>query len=579
MTSDRWTARRLDLLAGAAVVSLVALTYANACHGELFFDNHYILSDHRLRDPAELPSIWLKDYWYGLTPSRLWRPLTTFTYFLNYTVLGSGQSAFGYHAVNILLHAGCALLVLALLRRLGLARPFALLGAAVFACHPIATEAVTNIVGRADLLATLFTIGALLIVRRSLLAAALLYAMGLLSKESAVVTPALLIVLGACVPRFLGEHGSVAARARRLLRPTVAFALTLAVYLAIRSWVLSGAAETLTREANFLVGLPWLTQKLTAIKVIGLQVALLIFPVDSLGRLGLRPGARRDQRRRSAALARRARARGRARARCARPAPSAEPVRRRRSLVRGRADTDQQSAVPDRHRDGRAAPLSAERGGRARARGGRRGARARLARAGGAHRARDRGGADRRIALRPRVRAQRGLERRPHVLAVYGLGVAAVCARAAHVRALASQGGLARVRRTRRAARARGRDRSGGHREPRVAGVRARGALAARACAGADRRMRSAIGRRPPSKVRAASALEERVPHGPSSHLARARATLAITDAVAGGGQADLLAQAHASYRRAISLDPTNVAFQRELAGFLLTSPGNGTRR
>jgi hypothetical protein len=74
-------------------------------------------------------------------------------------------------------------------------------------------------------------------------------------------------------------------------------------------------------------------------------------------------------------------------------------------------------------------------------------------------------------------------------------------------------------------------------------------------------------------QLRAASALEERTPDGPSSHLARARATLAITDAVAGGGsQADLLAQANASYRRAISLDPTNVPFQRELAGFLLTS-------
>src|SRR5262249_14487515 len=74
-------------------------------------------------------------------------------------------------------------------------------------------------------------------------------------------------------------------------------------------------------------------------------------------------------------------------------------------------------------------------------------------------------------------------------------------------------------------------------------------------------------------QVRAAAALEEHAPGEASSHLARARAVLAITEADARREARDeLTAEANEAYRRAISLDPTNVSFQREFAGFLLTT-------
>ena len=61
----------------------------------------------------------------------------------------------GYHVVNFLLHWANVWLVLVIVRRLSKRLSLAVLAAALFAVHPINIESVTNIVGRADLLATL----------------------------------------------------------------------------------------------------------------------------------------------------------------------------------------------------------------------------------------------------------------------------------------------------------------------------------------------------------------------------------------------------------------------------------------
>ena len=65
-----------------------------------------------------------------------------------------GAAAIGYHLTNLLLHALNALLLIELARRSGASEPAALLGAAVFALHPIQTEAVAYVAGRTDVLMT-----------------------------------------------------------------------------------------------------------------------------------------------------------------------------------------------------------------------------------------------------------------------------------------------------------------------------------------------------------------------------------------------------------------------------------------
>ena len=63
---------------------------------------------------------------------------------------------YGFHLTNLLLHLVNVTLVLVIARRLTNRPWLALLAAAIFAVHPAETESVTNVVGRADELATLW---------------------------------------------------------------------------------------------------------------------------------------------------------------------------------------------------------------------------------------------------------------------------------------------------------------------------------------------------------------------------------------------------------------------------------------
>src|SRR5204862_5524189 len=105
---------------------------------------------------------------------------------------------FGYHFLNWMLHSVNATLVYLLVWLLLGETLWAAVAAGLWAVHPLLTESVTNLVGRADLLAGIGVLGALLCYilatreagRRQWMwlgAAAALTALGMFSKESAVV--------------------------------------------------------------------------------------------------------------------------------------------------------------------------------------------------------------------------------------------------------------------------------------------------------------------------------------------------------------------------------------------------------
>ena len=151
------TPRTRTWLEAGALVVLTLAAYANSFHAELALDNRVVIGDDpRLREVAwrNVALIFTQGYWWPTLASDLYRPLTTLSYWFNYAVLGNGQATFGYHVVNFVLHGVNVLLLWRLVARLGASADRAWLAAAIFAVHPLGVEAVTNIVGRADLFVT-----------------------------------------------------------------------------------------------------------------------------------------------------------------------------------------------------------------------------------------------------------------------------------------------------------------------------------------------------------------------------------------------------------------------------------------
>ena len=123
-------------------------------------------------------------------------PLPMLSYVLNHAL--HGTAPFGYHLVNVLLHALNVLLAARVLERAGLPRAWARVGALVFAVHPLVVEPVAWVTGRKDLLATAFALGALdfwlraPVRRRDDLVGLGLFAAAALSKPSVWALPLLL---------------------------------------------------------------------------------------------------------------------------------------------------------------------------------------------------------------------------------------------------------------------------------------------------------------------------------------------------------------------------------------------------
>ncbi|HXZ85478.1 MAG TPA: hypothetical protein VEI82_08310, partial [Myxococcota bacterium] len=230
-----------------ALILLAVLPFLPAANGDFIEDDVPIIRDRvELRDPANLPVLFARTYWPPETPGGLYRPLTMASYALDRALWGADPSGgpwrVGVHATNLILNALACLLVFALLRARTESALAAWSGAALFAVHPVHVEAVSHMVGRADLLmAVLFLTACALHPRgaRARVAAAALFLGACLAKEMAVVLPGLLFA-----DAWLKRSGeSASAFARRQLRELAPCALALALFLALRGMAL-GAAST-----------------------------------------------------------------------------------------------------------------------------------------------------------------------------------------------------------------------------------------------------------------------------------------------------------------------------------------------
>jgi len=187
-------------LAAALILALtVVLTFLPVLDNGFVFDDHlYLLDNDHVRSGLTAGGV----HW-SLTSldAANWHPLSWMSHMLDVSLFGLAPR--GHHAMNLLLHAANAVVLMLVLARLTGWGAGALVVGLLFGLHPLHVESVAWIAERKDLLSTLFVLLALAAYRRHLarpsagrfLAVLLLYCAALSAKSMVVTFPLLLLLV------------------------------------------------------------------------------------------------------------------------------------------------------------------------------------------------------------------------------------------------------------------------------------------------------------------------------------------------------------------------------------------------
>lgn len=203
---------------GWVAVALAGLVYLNALSNPFVYDDYVtVVTNPSLREWSSPTAILLQN---------VFRPVTSLSYAMDRALWGFRP--FGYHLTSVALHLVNVALLFRLARRAaedartGVApAAVAFVAASLFGVHPMMTEAVGYVSGRAEVLCATLFLGALLLARAgivggrpALIAGGLaLAAGGLGAREVALMFPFVLLLYD----NFLINDGMEAQR-RRLLR-------------------------------------------------------------------------------------------------------------------------------------------------------------------------------------------------------------------------------------------------------------------------------------------------------------------------------------------------------------------------
>jgi hypothetical protein len=276
--------RHQSWIPAALSAALALALYAVTLGGTFIYDDAVIIGlDDRVHHPRLWGQFWTHD-WFNGAVDNLYRPLVSQSFGLQWWLMGDRRWAF--HLVNIFLHAGASALVAELGRRLAGWRA-GLFAGLLFAAHPVHSEAVAGVVGRAELACAAGLFGALVlflapvITRKRALAIAALSLVAMLSKEQGLLIPGLLAALLPIRARFFPGDSDKARREPILLTFCLVIWMTIGLFL-VREYVLHLKFEW---DRNFvdvamqpLIKSQGADRWLIPLAVLGRYFQLLVFP-------------------------------------------------------------------------------------------------------------------------------------------------------------------------------------------------------------------------------------------------------------------------------------------------------------
>jgi tetratricopeptide (TPR) repeat protein len=281
---------RSGIYVPAIILILGGLAFLNSLGNGFTFDDVAIVVNNPVIRSLSPGEIFTAPWWPGQLELGLFRPVTTFTYSLNYAL--HELEPYGYHLFNVMLHLLNGAMVFWIAFRILGHLPSACVTSLMFLLHPVQSEAVNGVVGRAELLSAFWVLfGWLLYIAASLSEPRrqkILYWCSLLSafiacfcKELGVVLVGL-IALYECLLRLKrGDGGSGWILTRVELSRLIPYLLVVVLFLIIRYEVV-GAIFLPALPAivdNPLAHASSLERVLTAVSILGKYATLIIYPM------------------------------------------------------------------------------------------------------------------------------------------------------------------------------------------------------------------------------------------------------------------------------------------------------------
>ena len=180
--------------------------YGNTLNNELFWDDdQFILQNQYIKDWQHFPKFFSENLIAGAgQASDYWRPALLTVFAIEWHLWG--PSEFGFHLTNILFHVADALLLFYVLQKLFSKKSLSLFVCLIFLIHPLQTEAVSYANSLGDSLSVFFMFASILLYLNfrskqvpitesySFYGSIVCFILALLSKETAIILPGLLIL-------------------------------------------------------------------------------------------------------------------------------------------------------------------------------------------------------------------------------------------------------------------------------------------------------------------------------------------------------------------------------------------------
>ncbi|QII13709.1 putative tpr repeat protein [Candidatus Kuenenia stuttgartiensis] len=263
----------------AFLVIWSCIIFVNTLRNNFVYDDSVtIVNNHLIKNWDNFRTLFSFQY-FMLSGEISYRPVVTFTYFLDYSLWGENPS--GYHFTNLLFHIANVTVFYFFIKKITRIHSLAFISALLFATHPVITETVNSISYREDILAAFFYLmtfilflkiddglkkkGAFYLCYSGSLT---FYALSLFSKEMAVTLPVMLVIYTFFFP---SKNNPFKECVKKMKGVYIGYFLVTCCYLIIQFWVFKDVSINLSESGQSIF---------VMFKVLASYIKLLFLPFD-----------------------------------------------------------------------------------------------------------------------------------------------------------------------------------------------------------------------------------------------------------------------------------------------------------